>query len=100
MQRQSRFPLLVDLMDALQSLAETARLHGEQRLIFEGELALFGEIDPDNEHTIWMLKRNACRPGLRDIRPEQVAASERTQPPLGIGRQVGPLCGLADRDQI
>ena len=64
LQRQCRFALLVDLMHPVQCLAETTSLHGEQGLILKSECALLGELNPHDEHTFWMLERDARRPRL------------------------------------
>jgi hypothetical protein len=64
LQRQCGFALLVDLMHAVQPLAQATCQHGEQGLILEGKRALLGEINPYHEHAVGVLKRDACRSRL------------------------------------
>ena len=52
LERQGGFALLVDLVHPLQTLAEAAREHGQQRLVLEGERPSLGQIDPDDEHAL------------------------------------------------
>ena len=99
LERQCRFTLLVDLMHPVQGLPEATSLHGQQSLIFEGERALLGEVNPHDEHTIRMLECDSCRPRLRGVRPQQVAVAQRRQPLLKRSRQFRPLRLLADRHQ-
>ncbi len=75
LQRQRRFPLLVELMHPLQSLAEAAGQHREQRVVFGGERSSLCQLDVHHEHAPWMLQRDARRTGLRGVGGEQVAVS-------------------------
>ena len=70
LKRQGGFALLVNLVHPLQALAEAACQHGQQGLVLEGERPLLGQIDPDDQHALGMLQRDACRPGLCCIRGE------------------------------
>lgn len=70
LQGQSGFALLVDLVHLLQTPAEAAGQHGEQGLVLQGERALLGQVDPDDEHALGVLQRDARRPRLRRRRGE------------------------------
>lgn len=70
LQGQSGFALLVDLVHPLQTLAEATGQHGEQGLVLQGERALLGQVDPDDEHALGVLQRDARRPRLRRRRGE------------------------------
>ena len=77
LQRQRGFPLLVDLVHPLQTLAEAAGQHRQQGLVLGGERPSLGQLDPDDQHAL----RDAaarCPPSrLVGVRGQQVAVAHR-----------------------
>ena len=61
LQRHSGFALLVDLVDPLQALTEASGQYREQRVVFSGERPMFGQLDPEDQHSAEMAQRDARR---------------------------------------
>ena len=78
LQRQRRFPLLVELMDPLQALAEAARQHREQHVVLGGERSSFGQLDVQHEDAARVLKRDARDARLRGVGGQQITRRPAT----------------------
>lgn len=63
LQRQSGFPLLVELVHALQSLPQPSGEHGEQRLILRRERPLLDQLDPQDQNAAGCCRAMPADPG-------------------------------------
>ena len=100
LQRQRRFPLLVELMDPLQTLSQPPAEHREQRLVFSGERPPLDKLNVHHQHTPRVLQcdgRGARPCGVRD---QQRAFPHRPDHLPGVRRQVGPAGRLTHPDDL
>ena len=103
LQRHGGFPLLVQLVDAVQALTEASGHQREQRVILRGEGPSLGQLDPDDQHSPGMLQRDAhCADflGFPGQGGEQVAVAQRLDQLALALRQLRPIGGLAGAHQV
>ena len=101
LQRQRRLPLLVDLMDALQTLPEAPGEHREQRALLRGEGPPITELEVHDQHTLRVLQRDARGTGHAGVGHQQLAVTQRRDRCPGARGQLAPVSRTrSDADQL
>ena len=94
LQCHSGFALLIDLVNSLQALTEASCQYRQQRVVFRGELPLFGQFDPDDRRSAQMAQGDARGARFFCHSGQWVAVAQRLDHLPLPRRQFGPPHGL------